>query len=206
MISPIDDPFEQEVVLGQLGDKVLGAVASAVAETRQDLGQYRAEHPNWVASSSERGLANWINDRLWDNLVRLLDDIEEVVFREQGPTREMIVSDRFRIRVKRHDRNGAIATYPTQAALFFYQQSGQLVLFDGLEEVRLVAGYTWEPEAREVGAPVLSLRDGVGNVIWVHELPEPPAKPATGIPPVSDAPAPTVAVRDDTGLRSTTGS
>ena len=202
MISPTDTPFDMEALLDQLGDKVTGAVAAAVVETRADLTQYRAEHPIWVASSSERGLANWINDRLWDHLVGLLDGFDMVVAHERGSTRELIIRDRIRIRVKRHDMNGAIATYPTQTALSFYEQSGQLVIFGGLPEVYLAVGYVWQRESREIGVPVVSLRDGVDNLLWMHELPQPPMESVVSMAPVSDAPAPTVVARDKTEPRS----
>ncbi len=191
-----------EALLDQLGDKVTGAVATAVVQTRADLAQYRSEHPAWASSDSERGLANWINDRLWDHLVRLLDGSDMVAVREQGSTRELLIRDRIRIRVKRHDMNGAISTYPTQTALSFYEQSGQLVVFDGLPEVYLAAGYVWERESREIGSPVVSLRDGVDNLVWMHELPEPPVESVVSMPPASDAPAPTVVAREETEPRS----
>jgi hypothetical protein len=202
MISRTDNPFDMEALLDQLGDKVTGAVAAAVVEVRADLALYRAEHPGWASSDSERGLANWINDRLWDHLVRLLDGVDVVAIGERGSTRELIVRDRIRIRVKRHDMNGAIATYPTRTALSFYKQSCQLVLFDGLPEVYLAVGYVWERESREIGVPVVSLRDGVDNLVWMHELPQPPMESVVSMPPVSDAPAPTVVAREETEPRS----
>lgn len=198
MISPGHDPFDKDVILDHLGDKVATAVAEAVVATRADLAEYRLEHPVWVASSSERGLANWISDRLWDHLTQRLGDLDHAVIRELGPVREIIVHDRIRMRVKRHDLNGAIATFPTQTALSFYEQPGQFVIFDGLPEVYLAVGYVWERESREVGAPVVSLRDGVENLLWMYELPEPPIERLSGIPPVSGAPAPTVSARDET--------
>jgi len=60
-----------------------------------------------------------------------------------------------------------------------HQPTGQLVL-EGLEMVRLVAGYRWNAEAREIGESVIgesviSLRDGMDNVVWTRRLPEPTA-------------------------------
>jgi len=51
-------------VLDDLGDKVVEAFARSVARARADLAEYRRLKPSWVAQSSERGLANWIHDRL----------------------------------------------------------------------------------------------------------------------------------------------
>ena len=80
--------------------------------------------------------------------------------------------------------HGSISTFPTQTALSFYQQSPQLGLFNGMTNVNVVVGYIWMRESREIGSPVVSLRDGVDNVLWMHELPEPPAQPAIMIPSV----------------------
>jgi hypothetical protein len=43
----------------------------------------------------------------------------------------------------------------------------------GLELVTLAAGYRWDPELREIKAPVISYRDGKDNPIWAVELAEP---------------------------------
>ena len=206
MISPTNDPYDKEVVLDELGDKVTGGLVGAVVSARMDLSEYRDGHPSWVAAASERGLADWIHDRLWDHFVRLLDDLENVVVCENGSTREILVGDRIRIRAKRHDMHGSISTFPTQTALWFYQQSPQPGLFNGMTNVNVVVGYVWMRESREIGSPVVSLRDGVDNVLWMHELPEPPAQPAIMIPSVPDAPSPTVVAREETKPSSASGS
>ncbi|MGH3616012.1 MAG: hypothetical protein ACRDRK_26155 [Pseudonocardia sp.] len=90
---------------------------------------------------------------------------------DRPPTRELYVGTRYRLRVKKHDIDGAIATFLTQGALDFLEQ--EPATLDGLDEVRLIAGYGWDPELREVGAAVISLRDGHDKVIWKHELDEP---------------------------------
>jgi hypothetical protein len=46
---------------------------------------------------------------------------------------------------------------------------------DGMEEIRLVAGYRWDPVTREIGSGILSLRDGNEKVVWSHVLDEPDA-------------------------------
>ena len=53
---------------------------------------------------------------------------------------------------------------------FMGQPDGQRVL-DGLEQLRLIAGYQWDADSDEMGPAVLSMRHGVKNVLWVHELP-----------------------------------
>ncbi len=82
--------------------------------------------------------------------------------------------DRYRIRLKRHRLPATVATYPTQGALNFMEQpNGQLVL-EGMEHIRLILGYLWDNDSDEVGAAVLSMRDGIDNVLWVHELDDTP--------------------------------
>jgi hypothetical protein len=45
---------------------------------RNGLAGYRAIRPSWVGSSSERGLASWIHDCIWDHLLVIeLPDIGE---------------------------------------------------------------------------------------------------------------------------------
>jgi hypothetical protein len=74
-------------------------------------------------------------------------------------------------------------------------------VFDGLEEIRLIAGYRWDPELREVGAAVISLRDGHGRVIWMHELDEPAGgaiATTTPILPTTGPRPPRIAMPGDT--------
>lgn len=153
-----------EDVLDDLGDKVVAALVSATRSTRDDLAEYRAAHPAWVADHSDRGLANWIHDRLWAHLRRSLDDVHRVTLSEQGATREITVGVKYRARVKRHSVGDRIRSYPTKAALAFWAQSDTL---EGLEEVRLGFGYRWDPDERIVGSTVISLRDGLDKeAIW----------------------------------------
>lgn len=170
----------EHLVIADLGDKVVDGFAAAVTATRQDLLTYRGAHPGWVADHSERGLANWLHDRLWANVTRVLDGIADVSFVDVGPTREIYVGHRYRLRVKRHGLSGAITTYPTQTALAFMVQD-QLAL-DGLDEVRLCMGYLWDPDLRDASAAVLSLRDGQDEIVWLVELPE--AAGGAGIRPL----------------------
>lgn len=160
-----------EQVLDDLGDKVATGLALMVARTRADLTLYRGTFPGWVADSTDRGLLNWCHDRAWAHAVGIFDGTREVSFVDMAPTRELYVGTRYRLRVKKHDIEGGISTFLTQGALDFLEQ--EPATLDGLEEVRLIAGYRWDPELREVGAPVISLRDGHDRVIWMHELDEP---------------------------------
>jgi len=187
-------------VLADLGDKVIGGISLGVARAAKDLAEYRRLKPGGVARHSKRGLAGWIHDAVWHYLSMTLDGIPEVTLLDQEPHREVFVGIRYRMRVKRHFGEGAIRTYPTQGALDFYLQPPQL---PGLEEIRLTAGYRWRMIDRMMGAAVLSLRDGLDNVIWVEELP-PPAAGMDGVqsitpPPATGPKAPVIDVEGEGG-------
>lgn len=176
-------PIPAEDVVGELGDKVVGALVDATAATREDLAGYRGTYPGWVADHSERGLAGWIHDRLWAHLRRALDDNDQVVLTDTGSTREIAVGLRYRVRVKRHSPGDRVRSYPTKAALAFWAQSDTL---EGLEEIRLGFGYRWDPEERRIGKTVISLRDGLGtDAIWVVEVDAGAAGAAGGTRPIT---------------------
>lgn len=157
-------------VLDDLGEKVVHCLGLSVQRARADLKIYRQAFPQWVADQSERGLANWINDRLWAHLGELAEDVSTMDLIESGVTREVMVNSTYRIRLKRHGEDGAVASYATPTFLEFARQpSGQL---PGLEETRLIAGYEWIKEQRSIGAGVISLRDGQENVAWQEVIPE----------------------------------
>ena len=157
-------------VASDVGDKVLDALRSAVDAARADLALYRSEHPDWVASHSVRGLANWLHDRVWAHLLAEVDGLGHVEVADDDVTRELRIPPNYRARIKRHHPDGRVSSYPTQTVLDFYVQgSGQLVLA-GLEELRLLFGYMWDADANDLGGPVISLRDGEDDVVWMHEL------------------------------------
>jgi len=192
----------REDVLADLGDKVAEGIVLAVAQTRSDLRVYRRVFPGWVADATDRGLLSWCHDRAWSHLAAAFDEVHEVSFVDQPPLREMYVGTRYRMRFKKHGLDDELATYPTQTALAFLEQGA--CTLDGLDEVHLVAGYRWDPVLREVGAGVISLRDGKQNVIWTHVLAEPAGNvvPVTPILPVAGPQAPLIdmpAERKDAG-------
>lgn len=61
-------------VLDDIGEKAVTAFSKAVMRSKSDLATYRATFPQWVLDHSERGLANWISDRLWAHLIVLADE------------------------------------------------------------------------------------------------------------------------------------
>lgn len=178
-------------VLDDLGDKVVHSLSRSVRLARSDLDEYRQLKPGWVAESSERGLANWIHDRVWKHLIEALEGIDGVNVRDREPTREVTVGIRFRLRVKRHHQDGRVSSYPTDTALAFFEQEGRTMYIPSLEEINLIAGYEWDAEARAMGGPLLSLRAGQSNIIWVTDLPDAGEQGSGGVAVQPTVPKPT---------------
>ena len=192
--------LNSDAVLDALGDKVTTTIGKAVALTRDDFDEYWAAHPDWVAAHSERGLANWLHDRLWFHVTRGLDGIADIAIVKNASTSEVVVGDRFRIRIKRHHLKGEISTYPTQTALEFLDQpTGQL---PGLEVVHLIAGYEWDKIALRIVRPVLSLRDGADNIIWLVELAEVAGTGPSRMPESGGATSPEVVLHSESTVQS----
>ncbi|MBM7367458.1 hypothetical protein [Gordonia hydrophobica] len=198
--------YESEAVLADLGSKVVDGIAVAVRDTRTDFTTYREQHPTWVAEHSERGLANWIHDRLWAHLQRQLEHLDDCFFDNDEPERHFRVGTRYHFRAKRHSEDGAVATYPTQGALEFMEQE---LFIDGMEEVRLLGGYTWDREERAILQPVITLRDSRDNVIWLEALIEPTsgvaATPLTPVDPTLPTLPDVVTNEDDNGIGGAAG-
>lgn len=197
ILSGMNSSYESDAVIVDLGQEIVTGIAVAVRDTREDLAIYRQLRPAWVAEHSERGLANWIHDRMWVHLQRQLEHRPDCVFVNDEPERRFRVADRYHFRAKRHDEYGSVATYATQGALEFMEQQFTL---EGMEEVRLLLGYIWEREVREIRDAVISLRDTKDNLIWLVQLPEPAVVlPVIPIAPVeAEAPAlPNVSIGEE---------
>ncbi len=189
-------------MLAELGDKVTLAVAQSVAGARGDLGLYRELRPAWVVDHSERGLANWIHDRVWAHLMQRLDGEAEITVVDREPMRVVRVGTRYLMRVKRHGLGDRISTYPTQTALQFYMQ-GEQPLFPEMDEVRLAAGYLWDAATRSIGDAVISMRDGLDNVVWSVVIALEPGTGAVAIRPMPSGPTPPII--DASGAGDETG-
>lgn len=187
-------------VIAELGDKVIEGFAGAVQDARADLVTYRKVLPHFVAQSSERGLANWIHDRLWYHLGVRLGELPDVYFTDREPHRELRVGTRCLFRVKRHTELGGVSTHPTQTALNFLQQVPTQQALDGLDEIRLIMGYVWDPAARSIGPAVISLRANLDTVLWMEELSAPESGAsgvATPLPPRPEPVKPKIDVQSD---------
>ena len=176
-------------ISARLGGKTTLGIAQAVSDAKADLTDYRNVRPRYVAEASERGLANWIHDRLWIHLIEHLDDDRDTHFHDSGPTREFRVGTQYLFRAKRHRAGDRISSYPTATAQAFWNQDA-ITLFPDADEVRLAAGYRWDPDLREIDEAVISLRDGMDSVVWAVALIVEPESNSLLIRPLDDeAPA-----------------
>lgn len=155
-----------EEVCADIGDKVVNAMAKSVVNARTDLAIYREALPHFVSDHSERGLANWIHDRMWKHLVDEVSDNPVVNIADNGVLREICVGLNYRFRAKRHDEESNTQSYPTLSVIEFHIQQPTL---DGLSELRLDYGYRWVADERRIGEPVMSLRNG-RTLVWDHVI------------------------------------
>lgn len=163
------DPRNTQSVVEALGQSPLDAIGAAVRDTREDLLTYRSTLPAMAARHSNRGILNWVHDQFFAHVRAYFEaSVESVTVLDQEPTRDIFVGHSFRLRFKKHTRADMVSSYPTEGFLaFVVQDPPQLI-----QEVRLIGGYRWDRETREIGQAVLSARDGRNNVLWVVELAE----------------------------------
>jgi hypothetical protein len=107
----------------------------------------------------------------------------------------------YRIRVKRHHWDGRVSTYPTEAALDFMAQPPEQKTLEGMQEIRLIAGYHWDKDLRDITAGVLSLRDGLDKKIWLIELPLSDSGEGTGTSAMPTSPTPQSPIIDTGSLK-----
>ena len=180
-------PRDPDIVLEELGDKFPLALVRATDAARSDLRELRTWKREWLQSMFQREVAGIVHARIWDHLTADLDGVEGIEFRTEEPFREVRIvtafGRTFKVRVKRHSEGDKIRSYPTPSDLEFW--GGAVVTFEGLEEIPLAAGYRWEAGTGEVGAPVISYREGKENVIWAVEV---DAAAAGGVAPLRYTP------------------
>lgn len=163
---------DSQAVLDDIGDKFPLALVRATQASRADFAQFRRAFPGWMPGMFERDLANLIHPRIWAHLTAELDGVDGVTLIAQEPVREIgiqsVAGRGYVARVKRHSARDRIRSYPTRTDVVFW--GGAQATFDGLDRVPLAVGYRWDRELREIGAPVISYREGKENVIWAVAL------------------------------------
>ncbi len=165
-------PRDADAVLRELGSKFPLALVRATDAARDDLRDFRAWRPDWLQGMFQREVAGLVHARIWTHLMAELDGISDIELRTEEPFREARVvtplGRAFKVRVKRHSEGDRISSYPTASDLQFW--GGAVVTFEGLEEVPLAAGYRWQAAAGEVGAAVISYREGKESLVWAVEV------------------------------------
>lgn len=163
------DPRNTQSVVEALGQPPLDAIGAAVRATRDDLHEYRTTLPRMAARHSQRGLLNWVHDQFFAHARAQFEaNVKGTRVVDREPTRDIFVGHSFRFRLKKHTADDMVSSYPTDAFLAFsLQDPPQLI-----QEVRLIGGYRWDPESRDIGPAVVSARDGRSAVLWVVELAE----------------------------------
>lgn len=146
-----------EIVQANLGDKVVDALVGSIRSTKADLEEYRQVLPQFAYEQSARGLAGWIHDRIWRHVLRGLDDVDQVSFVDNGPTREVYVGTLYKMRFKRHDSAGLIRNYPTPGALALWDAAAE----GGATATPIVPSGT--PIPPRIDLPQADEQDGTAN-------------------------------------------
>ncbi|MDR1187065.1 MAG: hypothetical protein LBK95_06375 [Bifidobacteriaceae bacterium] len=166
-MNPSEYP-DADRVLADLGGPLVRSFVDAVDGARDDYAALREWHPDWFPSFTNRFTANFLHERIWDRLVRVVIDMEGVHVTDAEPTRELHSGTTYLIRIKRHHAGDRISAYPTDASRAFW--SNRVVTLDGMESWSLALGYYWDGDERSVGDATLSFRDGKDNPIWAVRL------------------------------------
>lgn len=169
MFSGMIDVGNTQSVVQALGQAPLDAIGKAVGLARADLKTYRTTLPAMAARHSQRGILNWVHDQFFAHVrAQFETHVNATSVLDREPTRDIFVGETFRLRFKKHSDDDMVSSYPTDGFLGFVAQDVPQLI----QEVRLIGGYRWDPEAREIGTAVLSARDGKQKILWVVELAE----------------------------------
>jgi len=165
-------PRDSQTVLDELGSKFLLALVRATDSARDDLASMREWNPGWFPYFFQRDIACVVHSRIWAALMSELEEVDGVNLRTEEPFREVRISTgsgrTYTLRIKRHSEDDQIRSYSTPTDLAFW--GGLSATFEGMEEVRLAAGYRWLAASGDVGNPVVSYREGKDNPIWAVEV------------------------------------
>jgi len=159
---------DSDRVLADLGTPFVQAFIDAVDGARDDFTAFKQWQPGWFPSFTARFTANFLHERIWDRLVRVVDGMEGIHVKDREPIRELRSGTTYLIRIKRHHPGDRISAYPTEASSAFWSNS--VVALEGLESFSLALGYYWDAELRSIGDAILSFRDGKDNPIWAIQL------------------------------------
>lgn len=162
-----DYPSDDQV-LADLGEDFVHAFIDSVDGARDDFLKFRQWQPGWFPGFTDRFTANFLHERIWDRLVRVIESLDGIKITDEEPIRQVRSGTAYLIRVKRHRLGDRISAYPTKGNTAFW--SNRELTFEGLESFNLALGYYWNAELRAVEEPVLSFRDGMDKPIWAVKL------------------------------------
>ncbi|MCR6703169.1 MAG: hypothetical protein NVV66_00170 [Cellulomonas sp.] len=166
---------DSDLVLDEIGDKVLAAIVRATNGARDDWAEVCTWRPDWVAEMFEREKAGIIHSRIWFRLQEQLEGVANVNMQTREPHRDLVVQTiggrSYAFRVKRHSQTDRISSYSTRSDVAYWTGEG-MPSFPGMELVNLAAGYRWDNEANAMGETVISYREGKQNVLWAYVLDE----------------------------------
>ncbi len=159
------------VVLEEIGHEFIAAHVSALARVKERYQDFR-QSAFFPPLATQRLVANFIHDWLWAELVSQVESLSHVTVVDKEPLRQIYV-EKYRIRLKRHDVNEAISTYPTAGVRAFWTTGEPL---PGLEEYALAFGYVWDDQSRQIGDGIITLRSSHDDVVWAKVI-----QPDTGV-------------------------
>jgi hypothetical protein len=166
-------------VLSDLPDQLFEAHAEAVSRAAEDWHNHKLANPRDASEMFQRTSAGMIHTFLRKHLGYLLDGVGNVSIHSKDPLFVITAAGAgghlYRIRVKRHGAGDEIASYPTRLDREFWGDEPSTLFGPG--DIRLAFGYRWDREIHEVGAPVVSYREGKANVIWAVQIERAAAAP-----------------------------
>ena len=148
----------RDEVLNQLGDGFVRAYLEALSVARAG--------PDFPANPTQRMVACFIHDWIWSAFVPLVEGDPSISVHDRDPERQLTHGTNIRIRIKRHQLDDSLSSYPTEGSRDFWTPAAAVAL-DGLEEVPLALGYRWDSDERDA---VLTLRDGADKAVWATVL------------------------------------
>ena len=158
----------RDEVLNQLGDGFLRAYLEALGVARAHYASFRSG-PDFPANPTQRMVACFIHDWIWSAFVPLVEGDPSISVHDREPERQLTHGTNIRIRIKRHQLDDSLSSYPTEGSRDFWTPAAAVAL-DGLEEVPLALGYRWDSDERAVGDAVLTLRDGADKAVGLFKV------------------------------------
>ncbi|MCI6584235.1 MAG: hypothetical protein SPK50_04240 [Mobiluncus porci] len=158
----------QEEVREKLGEEFISRFVESVEGATADFKAFKKWHPDWAVSFSSRFIANFLHERIWARLKENASNLDSFEFVDKEPIREVHLGTELIMRIKRHDSNDRISSYPTRGAQEFWNID--FFTIPGLESFSLALGYHWDKDLREPQDALLTLYRKLNEPIWSVKL------------------------------------